>query len=256
MLTGKTVPYETIVERVFRLGIPPQFIDDEEAREVIFDILSLIAAPTMFISQTADIEITDGFGKLPCDFYEIAGGGCRHIPSGIPLVESSNIYHTSARDKVGQASGLDGADVELSGSGLLLQTTSLGSPTYKLQKGYIETGFNSGIVEMSYKAFPTDDRKLPLVPDELRVILCVAYKLAEVIAFRMWMKDQLAEKKYYEISKQADWYMASAQNVTRIPHPDQMEALSNIWLDPLRDSGHHRAGFRRLNNRPRFKTHN
>ena len=253
MLTGLYVPYENIVDRLFRLGIAPQFIDDNDCQELIYDAIRKIAAPSIFIERTTEIVIADGFGDLPCDFYSMDDGGVRHLPSGVTLVYSPDIYHFSTHNIINTNQTVDTSEIE---SALMHTAAYLGTPTYKLQSGCIHTGFSDGIVEMSYKAFPTDERGAPLIPDDIRIILYVTYSVAESLAMGLWIKDQLAEAKYREISKECAWYIGSAQNSARLINADKMQILSNTWTNPVRDSGHHMAGFKRLANRPRFKTHN
>jgi hypothetical protein len=242
MLTGNYITYENIVDRVFRLGIPPQFIDDEECKEVIYDALRRLAAPSILLEKTAYITIADSIGDLPCDFYSLDDGGVRHIPTGVTLVYSSDIYHMSLNNiiDIGAIQTTDEID-----SPLMMVGSYVGTPTYKLQNSHIHVGFTEGTVEMSYKAFPIDDKNNPLVPDDIRIILFVTYAVAEVLAMRLWMKDQLAEAKYREISKEAAWYIGSAQNSARMPNADQMQVLSDMWTSPYSTGRQHQRGFNR-----------
>jgi hypothetical protein len=283
MLSGKFVSRDYIMDRVFRLGLSAQFVDEEEVNEMIYDLLSLIAAPRIYLDKVAVIDIADGFGQLPCDFYNLYDGGVKHYGTGTVLTYSTDVYHRSISNLMPRsaeetfenigANGYSSSGVHdntintqyshsgysgYSGVPLTFVESDQGidEPTYKLERGYIFTGFATGQVEISYQAFPVDDKKLPMVPDNERVIRCVVYGLADRIGFRMMMADQLAPQKYEYLQREAMWYMPSAQNAARIPNQDQMETLSNIWLDPYRDSGHHMGGFKNLTHRTRMYTHN
>jgi len=257
MITGKYVNYKMVADRLFDLGIPPNYIHDDEIKEIIFDIIDKIGAPNLYFDKIAEIEISSGYGELPCDFHLIGDGGVKHKNTGIALVYSPNLYHRTLYTSDAE-SAVEDVDSMIEGSNTLLTTVDIvsGEPSYKLENNYIYTGFGSGTVVMNYQAFPTDDNGDPLIPDNVKVINCVLYGLAARIGFRMYMKDQLAEKKYDRLEQEALWYMGAAQNAARIPNQDQMEILSNIWTDPLRDSGHHKGYFGYLTRRSRFRTHN
>lgn len=259
------------MDRLFQLGLPAQFISEDEVNEMIYDILSLVAAPRVYMDKVALVDISNSYGELPCDFYNLYDGGVRHVGTGITLVYSSDVYHRSVSNLIGAAvdtqtfegqvttgyvsysgySGYSGApNTYATGTGMD------GDATYKLENGYIFTGFSDGQVEIAYQAFPTDDKGLPMVPDNERIIRCVVYNLADRIGFRMMMADQLSLQKYEFINREAVWYMGSAQNAARIPNQDQMETMARVWQDPFRDGGHHLGGFKRMSLRPRMITHN
>lgn len=257
MLSGNYINYKQIIDRVFGLGIAPQFINEEEARELIFDILSLMSVPSLYTPKVSDVTISEYLGKLPCDYYNLDGGGIRHIPSLVPLVYSSNVYHISERDKVTESSTVTDSTDNINSSILMVPNDNyIANNVYTLHSGYVEVAFYSGTVEMSYNAFPTDDNGMPIIPDNIKVVLGVTYGLAQRIGFSMYMKDQISEAKYNKLEQLADWYMGAAQNSARMPNADKMDAVANNWLNPVRDSGHHMGGFRYLNNRPRWRTHN
>lgn len=281
MLSGKYVNTDFILNRVFELGLRPQVIEREEVKEMIFDIMDLIAAPNLYFDKTAELTVIDGYTAVPCDFYKLYDGGIRHLPSGIHLVYSPDVYFRSPNNRFDVATAVDTTSVPdgivqgivadywtntsgysgVSGgsvSGVPVFTSSVGIagyPTYKLENSKIYTGFDEGIIEIAYQAFPVDDNEEPLIPDNARVINCVVYNIARRIALRLFMKDELSQQKYELLNQEALWYMASAQNAARIPNQDKMEILANIWQDPYRDGGHHLAGFNKLANRPRVMTH-
>lgn len=279
MLSGKFVSRDYIMDRVMRLGLAPQFVDEDEVNEMIYDILSLIAAPRIYMDKVAVLDVADGYSLLPCDFYDLSSGGVRHVGTGKALTYSANIYHRALSNFETSADAITFEDTsvqadvhdntihpEYSYSGysgysgdpstFLSVSGFAGEPTYKLENGYIFTGFETGQIEMAYKAFPVDENSLPMVPDNERVIRCVVYGLADRIGFRMMMGDQLSPQKYEYLQREALWYMPSAQNAARMPNKDQMEVMANIWMDPFRDSGHHNGGFSRLNYRSRMMIHN
>jgi len=251
MITGKYVSLNYIVERLFDLGIAPQFIDLITVKEKIHDVLSLMAVPSLFVSTSAEITIVDFKGALPCNYHSLEDGGVFDSLTGTPLVYKTNVYHglpvTTA------ASTLSGYTMGAEIAGAI--AVSPDYFTYELSGGYIITGFETGSVVMAYTAIPLDSAGDPMVPDNERIIRGVVFGVAEPIAARMWMSDQLSTEKFNYISQQACWYMASGQNAAHIPNLDKMQSMSNMWSDPVLNGSQHDSGFSQLHLRPRIKTH-
>jgi len=110
--------------------------------------------------------------------------------------------------------------------------------TYILKAGYIEVNEEDTVLELAYKAFMIDDRGFPMIPDNERVIKCVAACITYHTDHRLWRKNKISSQVYDHSQKEYLWYIGSAQNAMRIPHPDKKESWTKAWvrLNPVLNS--------------------
>lgn len=101
---------------------------------------------------------------------------------------------------------------------------------FKIDNGYIYTNFEEGFVELSYKAFITDDHGFPMIPDDQRYIEAIRWSLIEHIDYKKWRIAEISDKVYTKSEQQRDWYIASARSKADIPSVQKMEALKNMFL--------------------------
>lgn len=256
MINGTNVSYEAIMDRVFDLGIQPQFIDEVMAREAMFNALTLMGAPEAYEPKTSILTITQYRAELPCDILDITHGGVRTYPTGIPLTVQTSVYHLEAPHGVTEQTvdplelDPDTRTLVTGSSGLLIDEMH-----YLIRGGFIYVGFSDGKIEMAYSAFPTDSRGMPAIPNNTRVIEGVVFYVAKQFAARMYMRDELSRDKFEYINSECAWYMASGANALRIPTIDRMENIKNLMNTPVPQYNAHRAYFRTLGRQPRIITH-
>lgn len=260
MLNGKYVSSKLIVESIFRdYGFRSTDVDVEAIKEHIFDVMMLIGVPTAFKDQVGVIPITDYRGDLPCGLIDIHPGMVRMHDTKKPLIWASDRFYSIHTPSEIAASAPDVNDPyyayyadmpTINSSDFYTQYY-----TYYLNDSYIFTNFESGNVEIAYKAFPMTDDGWPQIPDNVRYIKGVTAYLAERIGFKQWMRADITDKVYAKLERDRDFYIASANTAGRVPSLDQMESLKNQWLTLNPDLQHHAYGFRFLNRRNRIITH-
>lgn len=125
--------------------------------------------------------------------------------------------------------------------------------TYTVNNNYIFTSFKEGKVCMAYKAIPTDEAGLPLIPDMQSVINYVTWYLSNKISFQMWMNGKISDKVYEEIKGYMQLYYMKAKNEGKMPRSmDEWQSYINQRLRFYPDVFAHNKFYRNLQ-RPQLK---
>lgn len=274
MLTGKYIPATVVVDSMFnQYGFNPQDIHELDIYEHIYDAMSLIAVPLAFTRKIARITIVNYRGELPCDLHSVEDGGIRLATTGTPLVYSASVFYNSDSIQIGTTENLIPENpVQITVDGIsstikdfdsdienLVSNTAAYDLTYSLNNNYIIVGFSSGEIDMSYRAFPSmvlceGCKPIPAIPDHIRYIMAVKSYVAERIAYYLWNKDLLSDKKYVKYESERLWYMASAQIIT--PSYDKMESISAQSMNMIPDYTKHSRYFGDLHRVSALKTQN
>lgn len=259
ILNGKYVDKSYIVAQVYRnYGYKP---DESDLHENIWEVMSLIAIPNSFIDAVAVVDIEDMKGRLPENFYQMYIGGVREYYSRTPMRLSTNIYHTddleqraqtvSYAEVIGTTSSQDEVGVISSENTVLLNSPEMSQSveeyTYKINDYYIFTNFDSGKIEMVYKAFPMDDDGFPLIPDDQKFIRAVVDYIAERYFFKLMLVDKISERKYDRVAQQYYFSIAAVKSYASMPSPDEMENIRQRASMLLKNDSQHITGFKYLN---------
>jgi len=110
--------------------------------------------------------------------------------------------------------------------------------THKIVNGFIYTDFREGIVELTYKAYYTDDKGWPMIPRNESLVKAIDYYIRaryyEILA------DQNAqfERAYERAHGQYCWYVAQATSSLLTLDPVEAQALGEalVRMVPLRDN--------------------
>lgn len=205
------------------------------------------------------IKIEDGRGKLPCDLFSITQTSCvvespssKNFPvvTGIVYVD----YNTNQTCTTGDGTALcqdlvtsektcnkrlnkcytflpmrwntntfyksyHGCDIDFRVNSDL---------TYTVNNHYIFTSFKEGLVAMAYKAVPTDENGLPMIPDNQSVINYVTWYVGNKIAFQLFLTDKYTQAKYEEFKGYLSLYYQKAKNEGKMPKSlDEWESYKN-----------------------------
>jgi len=239
-LTSKHIDVSSIIERIYRdYGFDLE-IKYDEVIEWIWDVISLIGAPQSFINKVTDgttgnddpITITNYRGSLPSDLHSITLA--RDYDSKMPMICKSSTFT---------------GDMEQ----LYVRESQY---SYTVNDSYIFTSFETGEIELAYKAFPTSILGIPLVPDDIKFIMATQSYIAERIGFRLWMQEKLAQQRYDKLNEERMWYIGAAQTKAQIPSVDGMEALKNRYLRLKINPNFHDASFSYAHDKERLILHN
>jgi hypothetical protein len=277
----KTISSKAILRKVFR-DINPNsdnWIDD--AIEWIGEALEHIGASTQLETKTCLVNIADYKGVLPNDLYYINQVAINTLVSSSTVDELNKLtaevkelttavengggnFNSDLRDLNSRITVLENRVMQDDGLSILAYCTKtfpqssdcpdctqdVAHPKscYYIESDRIKTSFLSGIVCLSYKAFPTDDDCFPLVPDD------ISFK--EAMFWYVYKKMLLGNMSpsangidYLFADQQWKYYCTQARNQANYPDIDRYESFMNQWVRLIPNINRHDSAFENLNTR-------
>ncbi len=132
-------------------------------------------------------------------------------------------------------------------------TSNLTDPTYTINDNFIFTSFREGYnVIMAYKAFPIDNKGLPLIPDDVKFKLAVKCFITMKIDYILWRRGDLPRDVYEHSEREWAWYCGAATTKARIPSYDKMESIKNSVMKLIPKLDQHANGFMNLGSKERL----
>jgi hypothetical protein len=259
MLNGRTVSVDLLIEQLYQdYGF--ENINKAEVVEWVWRSMSIIGSPYTYEDKPVELIIEDFRAKLPIDLYSI--GMLREKTTGIPLREMTDMFNkfgdsawagtteiiadydpaypyvSPAENTVEYYNTIVGPD------------TSSEYYTFKVQGNFIYFGMETGTIEMQYKAIPIDIvTGMPTLPDNAVYLRGVEGFIAEKLAMRLLIKDQISERKYDIIAKNYYFDVGAAMNVCKMPDHSRMETLINRWKSTYLGPEHFDTGLKYLGSR-------
>ncbi len=278
MFNGKYTSLERVVEKAYRdAGL--ESVDWENAIEWAGELIGLLGSPAQYVDKTTNgtegnfppILIKDNRGELPDDFIlktdirRIKVNDDGSIIGMSQMVESSddfyltptnnNIYSSSISDPIFKTYELiedeEGENTEVTPVTYTADKQYISDNqiyTYKINGGFIFTDFSDGYIELSYKGYPSDERGLPLIPDDDSYIKALEWYIIAMLDLRKWRQNPSPQNKSIlnHSETQRDWYVGQSRNKFLIPDIDEMEALKNQWVRSIEKTNAHSNGFKTL----------
>lgn len=235
MLNSKFVSINRVIERVFKSGLNPEFIDFNDLVEYVGEAIRLIGVPYAHIKK-----ITNGEGSMPDPITIADYRGT--LPTDIVHLDSVR-EHTTHSPML-YITGSFPATYESSNSLSVSASNMLG---YYVQGDYIFTNIETGEVELSYTAFQLDSDGFPQIPDEERYIKAVVAYCNSEIARRLWVSDKITRDKFQMFEQEWLFYVKSAGTKAHMPNLDRMESFKNQMVRLLTNANHHASQFVSLN---------
>lgn len=238
-MTTKYTTIERLLEMISRDFQWEFHVDYYEVAEWVGEAIDLLGLAQVYEEKVADgkegnparIEIESFRGILPCDLYKIKG--VREYESKTTLRESTATFFN-----------LNDEDYDT--------TPRVSEYTYKREGNYLKTNFEEGELEMVYWAFPVDEHGMPKIPEDMRILKAVQLYVAEKLAYRLYMSDKLAEKKYDRIDQEKSFRFKSAQSYAHTKSIDQMESWKNMVLRLITHPTAQGTGFRYISKPEEF----
>lgn len=187
------------------------------------DFIRVVGTPKSFIEKVEIIPIKQYRGELPCDIYSIIQvrlitNECEKYRSTAFRYSTNSFHFSNDKERI----------IDL---------------TYKIQGNCIFTNIEECEIEIAYRALPTDEDGLPLIPDDstyLRALDAYVKKQWFTIQFDLGKINpailQKAEQDYA-------FYVGQAQSRMILPSIDEMESISNMWNTLVVRDNEHRKGF-------------
>lgn len=183
----------------------------DSAIEWIGDVLFKLPAAYILINKVGDcnnegdpcIQIEDYRGTLPCDLILLEQ--LRDKETGCVLKRSTDLFLNSSEPE---------------------QTYD---KEYNIQNNIIHTNFEEGELEISYKAIQLDEDKLPMIPNNERVIQCVVDFLARQIGFTQYMSNSLDSQKYSILNSRYATSFRKAKGSLQVLSPESLDNVMHMW---------------------------
>lgn len=260
-LKGKYTNIDSIIERVHREGLHD--FTKEEASEWIWEGISLLGVPKYYVDKVAIIKVENGRAVLPYDLSDFSEGLIREYYSKAILLEEKNMFKSPSNNSTinntnlwsfeGESIVYDNG-VQIDGEGFLIKIPepyhyAPNDLTYKINDGFIFTGFNEGIIEMAYKAFPVDNDGMPMVEDSAKTIRFIVAFINKKVATRMWLADEIQDKKKSYFDSQYSYAASAARSDANLGSLDDWEAIRSRINRLYRDSNLAKVGFEGYSNR-------
>lgn len=256
-LSGKFTTTDDIIERVRRSGIND--FTEEEAKEWIWEVIGLMGVPKFYVDKVAVLEVENARAILPYDLHDISEGGVREYYQKIPLLKEMNGFYTpeavggetrtlhltSEAASVVYVNGIQVDDTEAFFSNIpsSYYNIELEHYTYKINNGFIYTGFKNGLIEVAYKAFPVDNDNKPMIEDSAKVIRAVSSYIKKMVISRMWLRDEVSDRKKQVFDQEYSFAIAAARSDANIGSIEDWEAIRARLNRLYRDPNLHRNGF-------------
>lgn len=239
-LNGRYIDITYIIERVYRDNGFDLEIKFDELVEWIWDVISLIGAPQAYIDKVTDgsagmpepIVIENYRGILPNDLHHIILA--RDFDTKMPMICKSSSFVKDTQQSFVRESQY----------------------SYVLNNNYIYTSFEKGEVELNYKAFPTNNLGMPMVPDDIKYVMATQAYIAERIGFRLWMQEKLSRDRYEKLESERLWYIGAAKTKAQMPSIDEMEMIKNRFLRLKVNTNFHDGSFTYSSEKERLILHN
>lgn len=220
--------YISIKEVLSRLLRHPllQDLSTEAAIQYTLDFISCMGLPNIYADKVTTICIDNFRGILPCDL--IAINQVRLARNGVCLrAMTDNFNGTHSEDK--------------------------GELSFKTQGSVIFTSFKTGDIEISYKAIPTDDGGLPLLPDNpvfLKTLELYIKKEWFTILFDM---GKISSAVLQNTQQEYAFKAGQCNNEFMIPSVSEMEAFTRMYNTLIPRVNEFSKSFRHMGDREYIK---
>ena len=219
------VNIKVILDRLLRHPLLRD-LDLETAIQFVIDFISCIGLPNIYIDKQATIHIENFKSILPCDL--IAINQVRLARNGVCLrAMTDNFNGTHSEDK--------------------------GELSFKTQGSVIFTSFKTGDIELSYKAIPTDDDGLPLLPDNpvfLKTLELYIKKEWFTILFDM---GKISPAVLQNTQQEYAFKVGQCNNEFMIPSVSEMEAFTRMYNTLIPRVNEFNKSFRHMGDREYIK---
>ncbi len=250
MLNGKTVSVDLLIEQLYQdYGFTE--INKAEVVEWIWRSMAIIGTPEPYEDKSVELTIEGYRSELPLDLYSI--GMIREKVTGIPFRRMTDMFN-KFEDSI--YNGVTEIEVDTDPATGEHYDTIIGPNvaseyyTYKTQGDFIYFGMDSGTAEMQYKAMPIDIvTGMPTLPDNAVYLRGIESFIAERLALRLMLKDQLSERKYEIIRQDYFFNVGAAQSICKMPDVSLMETLLNRWKSTYLGPEHFDTGMMYLGSR-------
>lgn len=100
---------------------------------------------------------------------------------------------------------------------------------YMTKPDYIMTNVPCGFVKISYHAIYTDEKSMPMIPDNASYFEALYWYVTMKLLYPKKLKGQISQNDYYDIRNSWNFYRKQAYAEAMMPTVDDLETINNIW---------------------------
>lgn len=248
---GKYVTIESIIEKVYRDSGTTDSVNIDDIVNWVGDAMELLGAPYHLTEKLCTTFVKDYRASIPGDLHyintirgsgETSNSDCSledlsSRANFLPMRYSTDAFHHWYCSKSDDRH----CDTDL---------------TYKVNDNFIFTNFKEGIIQISYKAMPTDKNGYPLIPDDVKFREAGYWYVRWKLGMIQLGQSKINGDLYKVIDQEKCWAMAAAQNRANMPSIDLMESIKNNWIRLIPKINQHRDGFKEAGHREERFTKN
>lgn len=231
----QTTNIKRILDRIMRHPMMRD-IPFETAVEYTVDFISLLGTPAIYNEKTAEIEIENWRGKLPCDFESMIQVRpitlCDNRPGFGTYRYSGSSFHMSDKKPP--------VNLEL---------------TYKIQGSVIFTSTRDTKIEIAYRAFAVDDEGYPLLPDNTSFLRGLENYIKLQWFTILYDMGKIPQHVLANTQQEYAWAVGDAQSEFSRLDLDKAETLFNSFKTLLPRNNEHWKGFFTNSSKEFFKRH-
>lgn len=212
MFNNKFVSIKKVADKIKR-GKLYKDIPFESIIDYGVDALRLIMSEKYFVARPARLKVENHKAKLPCGFelmIQATRYDCKaktFIPMRYGTDNFHSIYHLDTSPDI---------------------SCKKAEHTYVINNSVITTDFKDGEIVMVYKSINVDDDGLPLVPDNVNVLLALEYYIKYKYLDDIGAPDEQAiERRKNDDEQMYCWYVGKAQAAATNMTMDEWESLGN-----------------------------
>jgi hypothetical protein len=236
MFNGNTVSLKRILWNVMNHPLA-QGLSYEIAAGYAVEAIRLIGAPLAYKDKVSDkLTINSYKATLPNDIIDIRGvrAFTEKEGSAIPMTYATDLYHEA--EACNEDEDCTGFEV-----------------TYTTSAGVITTSFDTGYVQVAYKALVQDEDGFPMIPDNQDFLLAVEYYVLFRFLAPLYDIGKITDKAFHRIEQQKCWYMGAAASDMKIANMDHAEAMFNSINRLILNSGAQRNFFKFMGKNERIR---
>lgn len=261
MLNGKYVSVDSIIERVRRKGLSD--FNKMEVVEWLWDAIGIFGIPDALQDKIEDIHITSFKGLLPIDIYDTTNILVREKTAGVALIHMTNGFYLNQNPN---SNAVGNVVTNVEGETIIANPNVTVPPTinevtisqyltsqkreefsFLIKGDYLFCGFEEGDIEITYKAFPLADDKMPAIPDDAKYIRAIVAYISLQVAQRLKLKNLIARDDLEMLDREYSFAVGAAITSSRIPSIAEMEAIKRRTLRMFQDIDEFSAGFKYMN---------
>ena len=233
--TGNLVSIKLIADRLFRNPIMKD-LNYEFIVDNAIEVLRIIEAPSIFVTKREGLNVVNYRALKPIDMMKVEGIARTDVSNvPIPLIASEDI----AQEFFNVSNDLP---------------NRVGN-TYSLNSKYVNLNFETGTINVIYKAIATDEECYPLVLDNAVLLRCVESYIKWKWFDIMNDMDMISDRKLMKAETDYMFNVAQADVNLKLPSIDEMEALTNSIVQLIPSSTQFASRFEFLGTRENLRIH-